>query len=635
MCGIVGSIKYRGQVDIGVLTRQRDSLTHRGPDTSGLWFSDDMRVAFGHRRLAIIDLSAGGHQPMLDRATGNVITFNGEIYNFVELRNRLKDYGHTFSTGSDTEVILAAYREWGVGCPEYLDGMFAFAIFDSSKNYVFVARDRAGEKPLYYFENHEGLSFASEIKGLITDPSIPRRVRRQSLNEYLAYGYTAAENTMFSGIKRLPPACRAICSLDTHILTITKYWQLPEFPRSRQSPLHPRVNRPTTAELTQRLHDLLRESVRRQLISDVPIGVLLSGGVDSSLIAAVAAEVHHEPIRTFTVRFQDDAQFDEGPFARLVANHLKTKHTELMATPPDAQQLLSIVRQFDDPISDSSMIPTFLVSREIRAHATVALGGDGGDELFGGYRRYPFQILQDSIRQKIPRFLGSRIASFVASTVSPSRTGRAFAIGLFGERNVGISYAGRCFRGDERRQLSDALASYSEHELLTPERYRQTEAGTIGSALQRSTALDFGNYMVDDVLAKVDKASMLSSLEVRAPFLDRSIIEFAFGSLPDHLRATINNRKVILRMLGQRLLPSTLDTRRKQGFSVPIDSWMKGAWHPLLVDAKSWNGLLVKGEALSRYTSKLKAGQPVGERLYALLFLTMWEHEFQITDIVE
>jgi asparagine synthase (glutamine-hydrolysing) len=623
MCGINGTIRFRGTVDRALLERQRDTMVHRGPDSSGLWCSTDERVGFGHRRLAIIDLSPGGHQPMIDGETGTVITFNGEIYNYVELRDRLRTKGHVFRTHSDTEVILAAYREWGVECVSQLGGMFAFAIYDEAKHRVLLARDRAGEKPLFYRVDGEQFTFASEAKALLADPACPRRVRAQSLNEYLAYGYVTGENTMFADIRRVAPAGRAVIDLSSGAVTHDSYWTLPR--------TAPSASTADTEQLVDELHELLKASVRRQLMADVPIGVLLSGGVDSSIVTAIAAEVSGSTIRTFTARFPGHGGFDEGPYARMVADHLGTDHIELDIAPASAGLLEAMVAQFDDPLADSSMIPTFQISEEIRKYATVALGGDGGDELFGGYRHYSVQVRQEQLRQILPPFVRRAAAAAANHAIPKGVPGRGFAIALGEDAGVGLSNAGRIFRADERLSVSGALADMREAELVRPEMARRSRASTRASMLQQSTAADFSSYMVDDVLVKVDRSSMLASLEVRAPFLDTSIVEFAFSNVPDAMKATPKERKRILRMLGKRLLPSQLDLRRKQGFDIPADSWMRGAWRGLLDDVQSITTSAISSETFASYRKRLDLRQPTGERLFALLMFRMWEQRYGAT----
>ncbi len=629
MCGIAGIVRYRSSIDQSLLVRARDTMAHRGPDSSGIWESDDHRVGLAHRRLSIIDLTPGGHQPMLDPNSGSAITFNGEIYNYVELRERLRQRGHAFRSQSDTEVILAAYREWGLECVNELNGMFAFALYDPNKATVLLARDRAGEKPLFYRKTDKEFAFASEVKALLEDPSVPRRARAQSVNEYFAFGYVTGENTMFDEIYRVPPGGRVVVNMTDGTTAHDRYWTLP----TPTSATIAASERPLN-EIVDELHTLLKDSVRRQLVADVSVGVMLSGGVDSSLVTAIAAEVSSSKVKTFTARFEGHQGFDEGPYARMVAEHLGTEHIELPTPPASAELLVELARQFDDPIADSSMIPTCLISREIRKHATVAIGGDGGDELFGGYKRYPALIAQERLRASVPSPLLKLLPS-VFRMLPRRMPGRGTAAALAGDAGAGVQYAGLMFRADERVALSPVLRAMNATDLHRPELLRTTMATDRSTMLQRATAIDFGSYMVDDVLVKVDRASMLASLEVRAPFLDPQVIAFAFTGVPDRFRATRQDRKVVLRALGERLLPPALDLTRKQGFTIPMDAWMRGAWAPLLNDRATSQGMLVSSSALSSLTARLQNGEALGERLFSMLFLRLWEKEYRIQDVVQ
>jgi asparagine synthase (glutamine-hydrolysing) len=629
MCGIVGVISRSGAIDASLLDRQRDSMMHRGPDSCGSWVSTDGRVAFGHRRLAIIDLSPGGHQPMVDPETGNAICFNGEIYNFVKLREQLIQRGHTFHTRSDTEVILAAYREWNVDCVIQLSGMFAFALYDNAREQVLLARDRAGEKPLFYATASDGqFVFGSEVKALLLHPKVSRTASRHSLNEYFAYGYVTGENTMLKDVKRIMPGGRCVYDLRSGAARFDRYWKLPE-----ASPDISEIPTEERAELlVDELHALLRSSIEQQLVADVPVGVLLSGGVDSSIVSAVAAEVSQSKIRTYTARFPGNVQFDEGPFARMVAQHIGSEHIELEAKPATEDLLRRLAAQYDDPVADSSMIPTFLVTSEIRKHATVALGGDGGDELFGGYHRHPLQLRQEELRTRLP-LPARQLVGAVAQKVRPGVRGRNFLLALAGDAGTSIAAAGRIFRDDERVRLSSALRTLDAFELTAPERIRLTMGAARHGILQRSTSVDFSTYMVDDVLVKVDRASMLTSLEVRAPFLDPRVVEFAFSRVPDALRATKHDRKILLRRLGARLLPAALDLKRKQGFSIPVDDWFRGTWNALLHSEEQHESILVDRAAIRSYGRQLTQGRSVGDRLFSLIILRLWERAYSISNI--
>ena len=626
MCGIVGTIRFRGTVDRSLLERQRDILAHRGPDSQGLWCSEDARVGFGHRRLAIIDLSPAGHQPMVDPITGNVITFNGEIYNFRELRAELSSRGHRWQSQSDTEVILAAWREWGTGALTRLEGMFAFALFDASAHRVILARDRAGEKPLFVRRDANQLQFASEIKALLEDPSCPRRLSIAGLNEFLAYGFVTGAQTMLADVQRVLPGTYLSVPLDGSAIETTRYWQIPD-------PIDPSAAM-TRDALVEQLESMLRAAVRRQLVADVPVGVLLSGGVDSSLITALAAAESHQSLRTYTVRFPEAPRLDEGPFARQVATHFGTMHTELVADSADADVLAALAIQFDDPIADSSMVPTHLVSRAIRAHATVAIGGDGGDELFGGYLRYPALLQQERWRHRLPDAIRTPLLRTAAAVWPRTARGHGLLEALAGDVGHGMAAAGRLMRARERRALSPALRRLHDSALQTPEQIRRASPAR-GSVVARATALDFSTYMVDDVLVKVDRASMLASLEVRAPLLDVPVVQFAFRDVPDALKATPDARKVLLRDLAKRWLPPSLDLTRKQGFAMPVAASMRGAWRPLrdvplppvLHDA-------IDVRARDALYRTLDAGDDrVGDACFGVLMLHLWSAHYRISDL--
>ncbi|MBU6365088.1 MAG: asparagine synthase (glutamine-hydrolyzing) [Gemmatimonadetes bacterium] len=637
MCGIVGTLRLRERVDPERLVAQRDTLVHRGPDSAGLWIAPDGRVGLAHRRLAIIDLSPGGHQPMVDPRTGAVITFNGEIYNYRALRDALAALGHEAATQSDTEVILLAYRAWGVDCLPRLQGMFAFALYDPQQHRLLLARDRAGEKPLFLWRTEGQLSFASEVKALLADPACPRRLTLDGLNAYLAYGYATGEHTLWADISQLPPGGWMTVDTRTGETASGAYWTLPQPPMSAPSAGGAADDGDLEA-LAARLDGVLEGAVRRQLVADVPVGILLSGGVDSSLVTAMAARVSERPVRTFTVRFPDAPHADEGPFARQVAQHFGTHHTELEAEPATPDLLRTLAAQYDTPIADSSMLPTYLVSRAIRREATVALGGDGGDELFGGYLRYPALLQQAQWRRQLPAWVRRPLARGALAFWPPTARGHGWLEALGGSAEEGLAAAGRLLRPRERQALIPRLRSAAAERVLAPERLRGTLTRDREGLVARATALDFATYMVDDVLVKVDRASMLASLEVRAPLLDAEMITFAFGAVPDAAKVSPSARKRLLRQLGRRLLPPSLDLARKQGFAIPVSDWMRGPWRPLLRPlledaAHPLLGALLDRDGCRRLAARLDAGAPVGEPLFALLMLGLWADAYRVSDV--
>ncbi len=622
MCGIIGVASRTAVSERGWLALGRDALRHRGPDDAGEWWSADGCVGVGHRRLAIIDLSAAGHQPMQDADGGLCIVFNGEIYNFADLRKELIATGHAFRSHSDTEVILAAYREWGTDCLSRLNGMFAFALYDSRRRQLFIARDRAGEKPLFYAPTHGALRFASELKGLMADPALARRIDREALDCYLAMGFVPGERSMLHGVKKLPPAHALVFDLNSGQSRLWRYWQLPQLgdPAAKGAA--------DEAGLLDGLEALLEDAVSRQLVADVPVGVLLSGGVDSSLITAMA--VRSTPkVKTFTIRFPGFRHYDETEHARLIARHFGTEHEELVAAESTVDLLPLLARQFDEPVVDSSMIPTYLVSRLVREHCTVALGGDGGDELFGGYPHYNRLLWMQKHFGGIPQNLRLAVANTAEVLLPVGFNGRNWLQGLGVDLRTGLPLIFSLFDRDTRRRL---MAGHGAWELAA-ERIREERIPESADLLQRATRMDFGNYLAEQILVKVDRASMLNSLEVRAPMLDFRLIEFAFGKVTSRLKATAGSRKILLKKLAARVLPREFDQQRKQGFSIPLASWLQaGPWKAFFRETllDSDNTVFDRKEV-----SRLLAGQAAGrlnsERLFALVLFELWRRDYQIS----
>ena len=617
MCGICGVVRITGPgVDTELLRSMASTMRHRGPDDEGVWCSADRRVGLGHRRLSIIDLSPAGHQPMQE-ATGRLwISFNGEIYNFQELREELVKLGHAFHTATDTEVILEAYREWGLDCVKKLNGMFAFALYDLDRRRLFLARDRAGEKPLFYRYGNGTFAFASELKALMKDPDFRPVLDPAALNQFLAFAYIPGDSCILEGVRKLPQGCAMTYDLQADSVKVWPYWTLP-LPVNGQPA--------GDEELLDELERLLLDSVRLRLIADVPVGIMLSGGLDSSLVTAMAARVSSKPVRTFNISFPGHGAFDESPFARMVAQHFGTDHVELAAEPATVDLLPELARQYDEPMADSSMVPTYLLSKLIRSDATVALGGDGGDELFGGYVHYEWVRRQDLIRRLIPSPLRD-VVSALGHALPVGLRGRQYLIGIGRDIDWSIASANIYFDVRARQRLL-ASSGFSVDDF--PERKKALLA--IGhSAVQRSMAMDFRSYLVDDILVKVDRASMLASLEVRAPLLDHRIIEFAYGRVPDRLRAWRGQRKVLLRKLARRVLPSQLDITRKQGFSIPLQSWFKGDWGTFMreVLAESDPSLFDRS-TISSLIKGQERGLANTHRIFALTLFELWRREYR------
>ncbi len=622
MCGIAGLAARSPVSDRELLLAMRATLRHRGPDDAGVWWAPDGRVGLGHQRLAIIDLSPGGHQPMAD-ASGQVwITYNGEIYNYLDLRRELEARGHRFRSASDTEVILEAYRAWGVDCLSRLNGMFAFGLYDHGARRLFLARDRAGEKPLFYRHAAGRLAFASELKALMADPACPRELDPRALDHYLAYGYVPGELCILKGVRKLGAAQALTYEPATDLRRTWRYWTLPEPPRPG----------PAAAEdLTRELEGLLEDSVRRRLVADVPVGILLSGGIDSSLVTAMAARVSSVPVRTFTISFPGHGHHDESRHARMVADHFGTQHTEVPAEPASVECLPRLARQYDEPIADSSVVPTYLVSGLIRPHATVALSGDGGDELFGGYPHYRLVQLGERLGQVVPRPFRRAVAA-AARLLPVGVRGRHHLLALGADLPSRIAHINLYFDAGMRRRLLAPLGGDNGWSGAAPEAYRAGLCVPGHSPIRQATEADFRSTMVDGYLVKVDRASMLTSLEVRAPWLDHRLVEFAFGRVPDALRATAFELKVLPRRLAARLLPPALDLRRKWGFTLPLASWFRGEWgayvEAVLRDA---DPRLFDAAVIGELIAGQRRGYANTARLFALTFFELWRREYRVT----
>jgi asparagine synthase (glutamine-hydrolysing) len=624
MCGIVGIATNTQIKDRTWLASARDSLRHRGPDDAGEWWADDGRVGLAHRRLSIIDLSPAGRQPMLKLQDGLAIVFNGEIYNFRELRTELEHHGCRFRSNSDTEVILAAYEVWGTDCLSRLNGMFSFALHDATKQTVFLARDRAGEKPLFYHLNQGTLRFGSELKALLTDPVLQRRINPEALDCYLAMGYVPGGRCMLEGFNKLPAANALLFDLRTGDAKVWRYWNLPELSVECAGGA---VNE---VELLDELESLLEASVRRQLVADVPVGVLLSGGVDSSLITAMAARASSE-VRTFTIGFPGHGTLDETEHARLISRHFGTRHTELIAEPATANLLPKLAQQFDEPVVDSSMIPTFLVSQLVGQNCTVALGGDGGDELFGGYGHHSRLLKMQELFGWMPwsgRLAISKLAGNYMPLGFAGGNIRTWIQALGVDLQRGLPLIASYFDATTRGQL---MAQHADWKLVAEGIHRE-RVPHHPDLLQRATRMDFANFLAEDILVKVDRASMLNSLEVRSPLLDHRLIEFAFGKVPSRLKATSQDKKILLKRLTSRVLPPEFDRQRKQGFSIPLAAWLKTGpfldmFHEVLLD----EGCMFDRRTVCGLLKGQERGRSNGERLFALVLFELWRREYHIS----
>lgn len=604
MCGITGYWQSVGRDAVEMTHVVRDmawQLAHRGPDDAGEWVEPGTGVALGFRRLAIVDLSPTGHQPMTSASGRFEIIFNGEVYNFSDLRSELQAAGHAFRGTSDTEVILTAIESWGiVPAVKRFVGMFAIALWDRRERRLHLIRDRLGIKPLYYGWSGGAFLFGSELKSLAAHPNFSAEIDRRSLALYMRFGYVPAPYAIYSGIFKLPPGTvLTLHSQHDHEAQPEVYWSARDVTQAgREAPFTG-----TRAEAIAELDSRLREAVALRMIADVPLGAFLSGGVDSSTVVALMQGLSSKPVRTFTIGFQEQA-YDEAAHAAAVARHLGTDHTTQMLTPSDALDVIPLLpTMYDEPFADPSQIPTYLVSRLAREHVTVSLSGDGGDELLGGYNRY---LVGEALWRRLggtptaARQLGSR----VLTSISPESWDRKF--GRFEslmpkslrQRNPGdkIHKLAGILPANTREAFYIGLVSQWPHPEDTV--FGATEPPTVltdeshwpetDQFLQRMMFLDLVSYLPDDVLAKVDRASMATSLEARVPLLDHRVVEFA-ASLPIEMNVSGGQGKRLLRDVLYQYVPRELVERPKMGFGVPLDSWLRGPlreWAEDLLDER-------------------------------------------------
>ncbi len=631
MCGICGKVNLDGQtpVDKALLQRMCDSIRHRGPDGEGQYLKG--AVGLGNRRLSIIDL-ATGNQPISNEDGTVWIVFNGEIYNYQELHAELLQRGHKFATRSDTETIVHAYEEWGVESCARLRGMFAYALWDVKKQRLVLVRDRMGKKPVIYTRTPDSFLFASELRVLLQDAQVQRTLNQDALYAYLLRMYVPAPHTIFEGVYKLPPAHYLI--LENGEVSIHPYWQV-DFSRKVNSRL-------TEEDLCQRLWDLLEDAVRVRLMSEVPLGAFLSGGVDSSAVVGIMSRLMRAPVKTFSIRFEE-MDYDETPYARQVAQLFHTDHHEFTVKPNAVEALPRLVWHYGEPFADASAIPTYYVSQVTRQHVTVALSGDAGAENFGGYDYYRAAHILDSYR-KLP--------AFVRQGLAPALFGAAQALPPL------QNWAHRAATIARRSDVSPAEAYINRHTVFTPafaasfcqadflgrvhqnalvQHLEEALRGFPGApSLDMWIYLDLLNYLPDDINVKVDIASMANSLEVRAPLLDHHVVEFA-ASLPPQMKlhgsAFAMTTKYILKKTMERILPKNILYRRKHGFGVPISEWLRGALRPVVHDTLLSPQALGRGyfqpQQVRRLVEEHESGRmDHGTRLWILLNLELWQRTY-------
>ena len=627
MCGICGVLHFDGQSPSAeVLSDMTDLLRHRGPDGRGTHI--DGPVGLGHRRLAIIDLSSAGAQPMTNEDGTLRVVFNGEIYNFAEIRAQLEKHGHVFRSDSDTEVILHGYETWGVDCLARFNGMFAFALWDSVRQRMWLVRDRLGIKPLFYLRRPDRLLFASEIKAILCDPTVERRVDLTALHHFLSLNYTPTPHSLFSGVRQLLPGHYLLVDADGRCQDHS-YWDLTYAERTVG-------NEP---ELIERFEALLAAAVKRRLVSDVPLGAFLSGGVDSSAIVYWMSQQQEQPVKTFSIGFHEKS-FNELGYARRIADSCRTEHRERIVTPDAADILPKIVWHAEEPTADSSMLPLYYLAEMTRKKVTVALAGDGADEILAGYETYQayyaaqlYQMIPGAIRRHLIKPLVDWLP-ISYDNVSLDFKLKRFVRGAELDSEAGHAYWRIIFDEAAKRELYTASLRKALNGADTLELYRAEFANADAiHPLERMLYVDTRFYLPNDMLIKVDRMTMAHSLEARVPFLDHQLVEFV-ASLPPHLKLKQwRIKKYLLKAALQRRLPQASLWRKKQGFNVPKARWFRGGLREFAFDNLSPQQVqrmeLFRPEGVSRLLDDHVAGRrDNSHQIWGLLCLSLWWQQF-------
>ncbi len=628
MCGITGIYNFKDSKDVDreLLQHMTDVIQHRGPDADGIYVNGN--IGLGHRRLSIIDLSEAGQQPMFSDDEQLAIVFNGEIYNFLDYRDELQKRGHQFHSRTDTEVIIYLYREYGEKCLQYLRGMFAFALWDEQKQQLLLAIDRLGKKPLYYYCDGQRFVFGSELKCLVEDPTIPKEINYEALYDYLVYLYIPAPKTIYKNIYKLPSAHYMICSLDG-IRGPQEYWDI-SFAHVAEDKDEP--------YFCKKLIELLQEAVGIRLMSDVPLGAFLSGGVDSSGVVAMMAQTVTTPVVTTSIGFEEE-KFDETRFARMVSQQYQTDHFERIVQADALSILENLVWHFDEPFADSSAVPTYYVSKLSRERVTVALSGDAGDENFAGYSKYPVDVLEHKVRAWIPEIMRKIVISPLAQVYPQWDWMPWYLRGKFFLTNVVHSSERAVFR-------TVTLLTEEQQEAMFSQDFKRTVAGydpftlvehfyhkaDTSDSLSRIQYVDMKLYLPGDILVKVDRMSMANSLEVRAPLLDHVFMEFV-ATIPSTLKLKGHEKKYIFKKALTPYLPYEILYRKKQGFSVPLDQWFRNELKDLvqetLLSPRFFNRGFFQPECVSQMWAQHQSGQRnFGINLWTLLMFELWYRRF-------
>ncbi len=622
MCGIAGFSRFHDATgDLSSLVKMGDKIAHRGPDAHGEYL--DEGIGLCHRRLSIIDLSIAGNQPMFSEDDNLVIVFNGEIYNFPELRKELEKKGYPFKTKTDTEVILALYQYEGAKCLDKLFGMFAIALWDKKKQELFLARDRLGKKPLYYYHDQKQFIFASEIKSILEIETVPKEIRHDAIYDFFVYQYVPDSKSIFNNIHKLQPG--HFLTINKNGIKIKQYWDVSFKQQSTSS----------ETEIAEGLLDTINTCTKQRMISDVPLGAFLSGGVDSSGVVALMAKNSSSPVLTCAIGF-DSKKFDEVQYAKQVADQYHTKHHELTVKENILDKLDDIVGFFDEPFADPSLVPTFFVSQLAKTKVTVALSGDGGDENFAGYSKYSVDQVENALRNKVPSFIRKKLfPAFISplqrSNIRPFNRAATLLNAMSKSPAEGF-YLTNTFMTDAmwdrlaNDNLKSQLAGYHPS-IQTTQFYHAVDAD---DHLSKVLYSDIKTYLVGDILVKVDRMSMANSLEVRSPLLDYRVVEYA-ASIPSSLKLHQKEKKYILKKSFSDLLPADILYRKKMGFSVPLANWLRNE-----LKATAEEKLLQTENGLSNYFKPqeikniwLEHQQGIRDHSAALWSLLMFEFWWQ------
>jgi asparagine synthase (glutamine-hydrolysing) len=612
MCGILGKISLSDKVQADIMQSGLDLMVHRGPDAKGEWISPDGNIWMGHRRLSIIDLSALGSQPMVSFDQHLVVLFNGEIYNFIEIRDELKSKGYHFKSDSDTEVLLNAWHCWGEDVFQRLDGMFAFALFDLNKNTIVLARDRVGEKPLYYSFTSRGLTFASELKSVLHCDNSYRKFNHKALDCLLGFGYVPGDLCIIEGVKKLPPASFLTWKIGEAAPIAKPYW----------TPPNPSLDFKSDESMLDKMDTILGAAVKSQMVADVPVGVMLSGGLDSSLITAYASE-NDKDIYTFTVGFEGYGGADERHFARQVAQWFGTRHKELNVDGANPEIMSTLAAQCCEPNTDPAIIPGYLIYKASSEYCKVVMGGDGGDEIFGGYDRYEQWLKMKNQISSYPNRL-KEIISYTSENYFPiGLKGRHYLMQFATDFKQSIPLKDNLFTMSERRSLLTGTVPIQDTSMI---KLQMVEKEL--DFMERAMRYDFKGFLPENILTKVDRSSMLSSVEVRSPFLSKGIIEFAM----EEVQPEMKRRKKILRQLAQRKLPHFINTQRKQGFIPPLEFWMKEKkWQEFIKDNLYAHDSIFSKSMLANLMNREGKQFFNKRRVFTLLMIQLWMKSYKVS----